>query len=293
MTRPSATVILPTTGDRGPVLRHSVASVLAQTIGDLELFVIGDGVSSETRDVIAELVAEDPRVRFIDRSKHERRGEPYRHEVLSEQASGSVVAYVCDRDLWLPTHLEELQRCLADADFAHTLRFWVDDEDRYRFTHRTDLTGSDRDPAVRDPSPPGPSARVLGLVPLSFAGHTLDAYRRLPHGWRVTPEDTATDRYMWSQFLDQPWVRVGHSAMPTVLSFKRGDHPGLSTAERLEVLERWAPRIADQDHVDDLQREVLLALWQAWRIGEVTARAPRPPARRSVLRSLRRRLGGR
>jgi glycosyltransferase involved in cell wall biosynthesis len=293
MTAPAATVILPTTGDRGPVLRHSVASVLAQTIGDLELFIVGDGVSPETRDVITGLVAQDRRVRFVDRPKHERRGEPYRHEVLSEQASGAVVAYVCDRDLWLPTHLEELTRCLQGADLAHTLRFWVDDGDQYRFTHRTDLSGADRDRSVREPSGPQPSAHRLGLVPLSFAGHTLDAYRRLPHGWRVTPADTATDRYMWSQFLDQPWVGVAHSAIPTVLSFKRGDHPGLSTLERLAVLERWTPRLADSDGVDAVQREVVLALWQAWRAGEVRARAPRRRTWRSVPRSLRRRLGGR
>lgn len=288
MTACAATVILPTTGDRGPVLRHSVASVLAQTIGDLELFVIGDGVTPETRDVVAELVAQDQRVRFIDRPKHERRGEPYRHEVLSEQASGSVVAYICDRDLWLPTHLEELTRCLEAADFAHTLRFWIDDEDQYRFTARTDLTGADRDRSVREP----PVGRP-GMVPLSFAGHTLDAYLRLPHGWRVTPEGVPTDRHMWNQFLDEPWVRVAHTATPTVLAFKRGNHPGLSTAGRLAVLERWSPRLADAGGRDALQRDVHLALWQAWRDAEIRARMPRGRTWRSVPRALRRRIGGR
>lgn len=288
MTGRAATVVLPTTGDRGPVLRHSVASVLAQTVSDLELFIIGDGVTPETREVIGELVAQDRRVRFIDRPKHERRGEPYRHEVLSEQASGSVVAYICDRDLWLPNHLEELARCLETADFAHTLRFWIDDEDRFRFTHRTDLTGPDRDRSVREP-PVNPPA----LVALSFAGHTLESYRRLPHGWRVTPTGTQTDRYMWNQFLDEAWVRVAHTATPTVLAFKRGNHPGLPTPERLAVLERWTPRLADEAGLDALQREVHLALWQSYRDAEIRARMPRGRTWRSVPRGLRRRLGGR
>ena len=42
-------------------------------------------------------------------------------------------------------------------------------------------------------------------------------------GWRTTPPDTNTDRYMFEQFLDQPWCRVGTRRRPTVLTFKRGD----------------------------------------------------------------------
>lgn len=283
MTRCAATVIIPTTGDRGPVLRHSVASVLAQTVDDLELFIVGDGVSPETRAIAGELVGADERVHFVDHPAHERRGEPYRHALLSGRATGAIVAYLCDRDLWLPTHLEELACCLADADFAHTLRFRVDEDDRYRFTHRSDLAGPDRDDRAVGP----------GLVPLSFAGHTLDAYRRLPHGWRVTPPGLQTDRYMWDQLLDQPWVRVSTSAVPTVLSFKRGDHPGLSTAGRCEILERWSPRLAEPGGADAVQREVLLALWRSWRALEISGSPRRGRWPRVLPRSLRRRLGGR
>ncbi len=277
----AATVILPTTGDRGPLLRRSVASVLRQTVTDLELFVVGDGVSPETRAVVEELVAADPRVRFVDEPKHQRRGEPYRHRILTEEASGTIVAYLCDRDLWLPTHLEELARCLDDADFGHTLRFRVEDGDVFSFTHTADLSGPDR--VRRDQLP--------RLLPLSFAGHTLDAYRRLPHGWRATPPDQQTDRFMWDQFLDQPWVRTAASPMPTALSFKRGDHPGLSTPERLVLLERWWPRIADADGAAAVQRDVLLALWRAWRAAELSA--PKPGRWRSAPRWLRRQLAGR
>ena len=283
MTGLAATVIIPTTGDRGPLLRHSVASVLGQTVADLELFIVGDGVTPETRDVIEDLAAADPRVHFVDRPKHSRRGEPYRHQLLTEQASGHVVAYLCDRDLWLPTHLEELARCLDTADFAHTLRFRIDDQDQYRFSHLVDLGGPDRERFLEP-------AR---LVPLSFAGHTLEAYRRLPHGWRVTPEGTLTDRYMWNQFLEQPWVRAAHAAVPTVLYFKRGDHPGLSTAGRLELLERWAPRLTVAGGPEAVQREVLLALWRAWREGEIRERHLRSRWWRAAPRSLRRRLAGR
>lgn len=283
MSAPTWTVLLPTTGDRGPLLRHSVASVLAQTVADLELFVMGDGVDASTRAVIEDLAAADPRVRFVDDPKHQRRGEPRRHELLAERAAGEMVAYLCDRDLWLPTHLAELGRALAGADFAHTLRFHVTDDDRYRFSHAADLAGSDRTTSARWPT----------LVPLSFAGHTREAYRRLPHGWRTTPSGRATDRFMWEQFLDQPWVRVAQTPMPTVLYFRRGDHPGLSTEDRRLLLERWSSRIATPDLAAGVQREVLIALWRAWRDGEVSEQQRRAKWWRAVPRSLRRRFLGR
>ena len=254
MTGRAATVILPTTGDRGPLLRHSVASVLAQTVTDLELFIVGDGMSPATREVAEDLAAADDRVHVIDRPKHPRRGEPYRHQVLTEEAVGRVIAYLCDRDLWLPTHLAELTGLLDDgADIAHTLRFDVDRRRRLPVpTHQRPRRPADRSAHATFPS----------LLPLSFVGHTLDAYRRLPHGWRTTPEHTATDRYMWAQFLDQPWVTVASSPMPTVLYFKRGDHPGWSPEERLALLEAWTPQISSADAAADVQRQVLGALWQ-------------------------------
>ena len=283
MTSLAATVLLPTTGDRGPLLRHSVASVLGQTVADLELFIIGDGVDPAARSAIEELAAADPRVRFVDRPKHARRGEPYRHQVLAEEASGRVVAYLCDRDLWLPTHLEELTRLLdADADLAHTLRFDVTDAGTFAFRHTADLA----DPGDRERS-----ASFANLLPLSFVGHTLDAYRRLPHGWRTTPEGTATDRYMWAQFLDQPWVTVAGSPMPTVLYFKRGEHPGLSTPERLALLEGWSPRVAG-DGSAVVQREVLAALWRAWADLEVSEQHRRARPWRRGRRAIGRALGG-
>ena len=291
MTRPTATVLLPTTGDRGPLLRHSVASVLAQTVADLELFIIGDGVAPASRAVIEELASADPRVRFIDQPKHVRRGEPYRHQVLTDQASGRFVAYLCDRDLWLPTHLEELARLLEDkadgdgeghVDLAFTLRFDVTDDGTFSFRHTADL--AEAVARARHESFPN-------LLPLSFVGHTLDAYRRLPDGWRTTPEGTATDRYMWSQFLDQPWVTVATSPMPTVLYFKRGGHPGLATAERLVLLDAWSPRLTI-DGAAVVQREVLAALWHAWADLEVSEQRRRARPWRRGARALGRVLGG-
>ena len=104
MTRPTltATVLIPTSIDRGPTLALAVDSVLRQTVRDLEVFIIGDGVHEVTREAARSLEKADSRVRFFDHPKHARRGEPYRHEALQE-ARGRVVCYLCDRDSICPT----------------------------------------------------------------------------------------------------------------------------------------------------------------------------------------------
>jgi glycosyltransferase involved in cell wall biosynthesis len=220
----SATVVVPTTGDRGPLLPFSIGSVLQQSIQNIEVFVIGDGVSDQTRHTINSIVSSDPRVRFFDNPKHERRGEPHRHEAL-KSARGRIVCYLCDRDLMLPNHVDHMLSALSDADFAHSLAVRKAQGDGFRIRELRDLTRLEYRNAAKL------------LIPLSMVGHTMSFYRDLPFGWRTTPPGIATDEYMWKQFLDIRECRVAFIPIPTIIYLKRGDHPGLSTAERLAEIE--------------------------------------------------------
>ena len=230
----AATIIIPTTGDRGPLLRYSVGSVLAQTEPAVEVFVIGDGVDAATRAVVRDIIARDARVRFFDHPKHPRRGEEYRHAALAE-ARGGIVCYLTDRDYMLPNHVATMARLLAEADFAHTARAAINQDGSVTVTHVLDVVSPpDRELMRANP-------RAID-IPLSFAAHTLSMYRRLPYGWRTTPRFIFTDLYMWHQFLDHPECRTVASAVPTILYFSRGTHPGLSTPRRLAELEAWHAR---------------------------------------------------
>jgi glycosyltransferase involved in cell wall biosynthesis len=250
-----ATVIIPTTGDRGPALEVAIASVLRQTVAEIEVFVIGDGVDDDTRRIVHQLCETDPRVRFVDHPKHVRRGEPYRHQVLTEQARGRIVAYLCDRDLWFSDHVEELERRLVDHDIATTLEFDFHDERPHRIRYR---------PGLDALAAQAPSQRRSAASRLSAAGHTLEAYRRLPYGWRETPPELATDQYMWNQFLDQPWIRATSSALPTLVYLKRGHHPGLPTAQRRALLVDWNRRLTTTPGEAALRAQVLDDLWGHW-----------------------------
>lgn len=224
----AATVLIPT-HDHGPTLLRSVRSALAQTVEDLEVFVVGDGVTDVAREVMDELTRSDSRVRFFDNPKGPRHGELHRHAALQE-ARGEIVGYLADDDLWLPGHVEEMQRLLGEADFAHALPLWIDSDGRFHHL-RIDLARS----YWRE--------LLLGgenRIPLSCGAHTLELYRRLPAGWRTTPDETFTDLYMWQQILAVPDSRAVSGTTLTVLHFPSSTREGWTEAQRLAELDAWS-----------------------------------------------------
>ena len=56
--------ILTPTHDRADVLPFAVRSVIAQTETDWELFIVGDGCTHNTAEVVAKF--SDPRIRWLD-----------------------------------------------------------------------------------------------------------------------------------------------------------------------------------------------------------------------------------
>jgi glycosyltransferase involved in cell wall biosynthesis len=209
-----ASVLIPTTGDRGDLLRCSVATVLRQTENRLEVLVVGDGMSSNSRGVIEEMAFSDHRIRIFDFPKHENRGEPNRHHILLHEARGRNIFYLCDRNLLLPDHVERLGSLLKDADLAHGLILGIRPDgqavievgDLARASHRS-LT-----------------VKGFGFVPLSTWGHTLGFYRKLPRGWERPSAGWASDQYMLAQFLAHPACKVATTMVPTVLQFQKWWH---------------------------------------------------------------------
>lgn len=228
------TVLIPTF-DNGRPIRQALRSALAQTHTDLEVLVVGDGTIDVTREIVAEVADADPRVRFFDNPKGPRHGEIHRHAALQE-ATGDLVCYLCDDDLWLPDHLEHLVAALDGADFAHTMTFLVFGDGTIT-TWIADLAD--------------PDDRRIALehrVPLSLSqyGHTMDAYRRLPRGWHTTPaHEPNTDAYMVRRWLQQPWVRARSVSRFTAVHLARSFWTDRPDDERLAAVEAWAERVAD------------------------------------------------
>ena len=235
----TATVILPTSGDRSEVVRLALACILNQTVQDLEVFIIGDGVEGVSKEILQDLANQDDRVHFHDHPKFVSRGEPYRHEALQE-AKGRIVTYSCDRDLWLPHHLETMDQALKEVDFAHSLEFIVQTDGTIETPRHLNLSK----PRHRQAMQPRMRRFNPFMAPgLSCTGHTLEAYHRLPEGWTQTPTSYISDCYMWRKFSTHPDITTRTVAIPTLLYFHRGRFPGISLEERVKELKPWKERV--------------------------------------------------
>lgn len=246
-----ATIVVPTTGKRGPLLPFSIGSIQNQTIEEIEIFIIGDGVSGETRDTIQELQKRDDRIRFFDHPKHRRRGEIYRHEALQE-AGGEIVCYLCDRDLMLPNHVEVFSTLLETHNFAFTTFIRVREDHSVMVDHYARYFGK----AAKTKKKWVRTADIS----LSNVGHTLQLYHKLPHGWRTTPEGQFTDTYMWKQFLAHPDCEAYSHHEPTILYFKRGHFPGAPVSKRKAELELWSEKISTREAIEKIKQDAIYEL---------------------------------
>lgn len=240
----AATIVLPT-HDHGPTLYCSVRSALEQTV-PVEVFIIGDGATEETRAIARELENADDRVRFFDHPKSPSRGEMHRHEAL-KQARGRVVCYLSDDDLYLPHHCEDMCRLLDDADFAHALPVEA-------------LPDGGIALAVIDLAMEGYRREILGernRLPLSAGAHTVEAYWRLDRGWTSAPPGISSDLYMWRKWVSHPGCRFRAATRPSVLVFPSPKRRHLSNEARMREMQEWAERYRGERGSAQLTEQVL------------------------------------
>lgn len=91
------------------------ASVLAQSITDLELIVVDDGSRDGTSEVVERLGSRDPRVHLI---RQDNRGVVLARNTGIDASSGRYLCLLDDDDLWLPSYLERLERAFGSAPEA-------------------------------------------------------------------------------------------------------------------------------------------------------------------------------
>jgi GalNAc5-diNAcBac-PP-undecaprenol beta-1,3-glucosyltransferase len=253
---PAATVVIPTF-DHGTLISFAIESALAQTIADIDVFVVGDGVPDVTRALMAELARCDTRIRFFDNPKGKRLGELHRHAALAE-ARAPAVLYLCDDDLWLPDHVATMLDVLGGADLARAVALNVSADATI-----TVSAGLQRGYEFERGVSRGSGSIGIAYaadIPLSCAAHTLEAYRRLPHGWQPAPRGIASDRHMWEQFLTTGTCRVAGATRATVVRLRsQGQRAHMSHDERLAELSEWWSRINDEWTRADFDAAVLAA----------------------------------
>jgi glycosyltransferase involved in cell wall biosynthesis len=121
---PRVSVIM-ATYNRSDVLRCAITTVLFQTFRGFELIIVGDACTDDTAEVVAAF--QDSRIRFVNRGiNFGEQSAP--HNDGFKLATGHLIAYLNQDDLWFPDHLEHLVRYLdkTRADMVYALRFSVD-----------------------------------------------------------------------------------------------------------------------------------------------------------------------
>ncbi len=121
---PLVSVVIPAY-DSARTLPATVASALGQTLADLEVIVVDDGSSDDTR-AIAEAI-DDPRLRVIGKANG---GSASARNAGIGVARGEWVALLDADDLWLPEKLERqlaVARARPELVAVHSGVFRVDD----------------------------------------------------------------------------------------------------------------------------------------------------------------------
>jgi glycosyl transferase family 2/uncharacterized protein DUF7024 len=247
---PRFTILLPVI--RPPaMLPFVIDTVLAQSVTDFELFVVGDGAPEATIACARSYAARDPRVKVFPFPKGAGCGEAHRHTALA-QARGRFVAHIGDDDLWFPNHLEELEKLLTEADFGHLIHVEVRPDGSYEVLPSNLASAKFRQRILDE---------VFNTLGDTVTGYRLDAYRSLPEGWAPPPEMAFPDLKMWRKFLCRDNLSFGTRAVVTALIFADQKRLGMSLGRLHDPLERaeivqgaWRSVVEDLVHAEDDRR---------------------------------------
>jgi len=105
---PLVSVLIPTY-NRRRYLPVALSSVVNQSYGSLEIFVIRDG-GQDVSDIVNSF--NDQRITFINRG--ENRGKAFSLNEAMNRAGGKYIAYLDDDDLFYPNHIETLVNALEN-----------------------------------------------------------------------------------------------------------------------------------------------------------------------------------
>ncbi|MEA2787508.1 MAG: hypothetical protein QOF71_3612 [Candidatus Eremiobacteraeota bacterium] len=219
------------------VLPQAIASVRAQTVTDFALFVICDAAPQETVDCAQGFARLDARIHVRSFPKGSRDGEGHRHSILAD-ANATYVAYLEDDDLWFPNHLEELEKVLQTAHFGNTIHVTAGPDERI-----VALPSDLGIPQFRQRS----LDDIFNRCGLSFCGHRLEAYRRLPEGWAPSPVGIYADLHMWRKFFRTPEFEFGTGKVITAIALPEHLREHMSPEDRATESRMWLARVLDAE----------------------------------------------
>ncbi len=116
-------VIIPTY-NRSNLLKRSISSVLVQTYTDLEVIVVDDGSTDNSKDIVNEYL-HDSRVRYV---YQENSGVSSARNLGVSVSSSEWISFLDSDDEWLSNKLEEQVKLLKEKSylrFVHCEENWI------------------------------------------------------------------------------------------------------------------------------------------------------------------------
>lgn len=232
---------------------YAIKSAQNQTITDLDIVVIGDGVTDETRAAVEPFLV-DERVRFLDKPKAIRHGEEYRDYVI-RNSSAETVSYLGDDDLLFPSHLQLMGEHLSGVDFVNPLPIFINFDGSIHYIP-TDLANPDSLLWHLDEQVHRNSVSLTGVM------HTRESYLRLPFGWRPAPLGRWTDHYMWQQYFQLEGFQAKTLPISTTAKFGDVVRSNIEPHLRVREIESYVQGFSRPEFIENwnhLVREVVRA----------------------------------
>lgn len=212
---PLVSVIIPTIGgQRLAYLEAAIASVQAQTLGEWEMIVVGDGADEATCAAVERHAQADPRIRYLAQP---RSGVSTARNNAIRASNGRYIAFLDDDDLWYPEKLAEQTAVMeADARLGLVAAYVV---------IRNEETGRNESlsPKYHPPLPEGCTYRNLvwgNFLPLSSVmvrRSVLDLSGMFDPGMSPSGTSRAEDYDLWLRI-----ARVaGYTFLPVPLGINR------------------------------------------------------------------------
>ena len=218
-------------------IKDAVATVLGQTMGDLELVVVDDGSKLPVREVLADV--RDDRIRIVEHGVNKGLGRA-RNTALRE-ARAPIISHLDSDDMWEPEYLEVMLPQLDDPGvalaycnvrvFGINEHLYIDDPSMHPVDHfpalarRNEIPGF---PVIRKSAIQG----VGGYAEFAYGAMDWYLYLRLAGaGWRFAYVHRVLAHYRWTgQSMSQDWDKVQRSNLQVLTRFmlhhptRRGAH---------------------------------------------------------------------
>lgn len=136
-------------------IRHSLDSILSQTLRDIEIIVVDDGSSDATPGIIREYAARDARIRPVLFDDNTIGGVASAANAGMDAATGDFIGFADGDDLYDPTMFEKLWTAAVEtgSDLAMC-----------RYTLLDESTGTEHEPAEGDRWAPYPVRTAIDLT---------------------------------------------------------------------------------------------------------------------------------